>query len=105
MTAKASERTVLSARRIVSLLIAATVAVFLFFVIAEAGHDCSGDHCPICACVAQCEHQGALGGAGGSGAGAGTPGGLWLLLGVAMRAAGRPAASQTLVTAKVRLDD
>ena len=45
MTAKASEKTVLSARRIVSLLIAATVAVFLFFVIAEAGHDCSGDHC------------------------------------------------------------
>ena len=105
MTAKASERTVLSARRIVSLLIAATVAVFLFFVIAEAGHDCSGDHCPICACVAQCEHQLALLGAGGSVAAAVTPCGLWLLLVLAMRAAGRPPPSKTRVTAKVRLDD
>lgn len=105
MTAKASERTVLSARRIVSLLIVAAVAAFLFFVIAEAGHDCSGDHCPICAAVAQCEHQLALLGAGGSVAVAVTPCGLWFLLVPAMRAAGRPAASQTLVAAKVRLDD
>ncbi len=26
-----------------------------FYIIAEADHDCTGDDCPICACIHQCE--------------------------------------------------
>ena len=26
------------------------------FIAAEADHDCSGDDCPICACIQQCEN-------------------------------------------------
>lgn len=27
-----------------------------FFIAHEAGHDCTGEDCPICACVAECEN-------------------------------------------------
>ena len=34
------------------------VAVLLstFYLVAEAGHDCTGEDCPICACMQQCEN-------------------------------------------------
>lgn len=27
-----------------------------FFIVIEADHDCTGEDCPICACIAQCEN-------------------------------------------------
>ncbi len=27
-----------------------------FYIAAEADHDCAGEDCPICACIAQCEN-------------------------------------------------
>ena len=27
-----------------------------FFIAAEADHDCTGEDCPICACIGQCEN-------------------------------------------------
>lgn len=29
----------------------------LFYILAEANHDCAGEDCPICACIQQCEHN------------------------------------------------
>ena len=27
-----------------------------FYIVAETDHDCTGDDCPICACIQQCEN-------------------------------------------------
>ena len=47
-------------KRIVSVgMIALILAVMLFsafFIAAEADHDCTGEDCPICAIIYQCEH-------------------------------------------------
>ncbi len=99
-----SKKIVLKIYRLLSFWLVATLVFFLAFIIAEAGHDCSGDHCPICAGVERCER--ALGrlGMGGAAAAALVVGFGWEVL-PAVRPAGRAPAGQTLVAVKVRLDD
>lgn len=38
------------------LLLLLVMLLSAFFIAAEAGHDCTGEDCPICACVQQCEN-------------------------------------------------
>ena len=40
---------------IMSLMMLVIVLFSAFFIAAEAGHDCTGDDCPVCACIQQCE--------------------------------------------------
>ncbi len=39
---------------IMGLMMLVFVLFFSFYIAAEADHDCSGDDCPICACIQQC---------------------------------------------------
>ncbi len=41
---------------ILSLLMLSVVLFSAFFIAAEAGHDCTEEDCPICACVQLCEN-------------------------------------------------
>lgn len=80
------------------------IALFsAFYIAAEAGHDCTGEDCPVCACVQQCEktlH------------GIGVPASavlsfiipiLFILILAGLFSAGLP--QGTLVSRKVRLND
>lgn len=40
---------------IVSVLLLIALLFSAFYVVAEADHDCSGEDCPICDCIQQCE--------------------------------------------------
>ncbi len=40
---------------ILSLLLSAVVLFSAFYIVAEAQHECSGEDCPICVCIHQCE--------------------------------------------------
>ena len=40
---------------VVCILMIAAVLFSAFYISAESGHDCTGDNCPICACICQCE--------------------------------------------------
>lgn len=37
-------------------LLAAMLFLAVFYLAREAGHDCCGTGCPVCACMEQCEH-------------------------------------------------
>ncbi len=37
-----------------AVLMLAMVLLSAFYTVKKASHDCSGDHCPICACLQQC---------------------------------------------------
>ena len=39
-----------------SLLMLAVMLLSAFFIAADADHDCTGEDCPICECIEQCEH-------------------------------------------------
>lgn len=39
-----------------SLFLVAFVLLSCVFISREAGHDCEGEDCPICACIVQCEN-------------------------------------------------
>lgn len=41
---------------IIGFLLLFAVQFFAFYLAAEANHNCSGDDCPICTCMQQCEH-------------------------------------------------
>lgn len=41
---------------IMGLVMLIIVLFSAFFIAAEADHDCTGEDCPICACIAQCEN-------------------------------------------------
>ena len=49
----------IDSKRINALLMATIMIVivlfFSFFIATETHHDCTGEDCPICACVSQCE--------------------------------------------------
>ncbi len=36
-------------------MLSVVVLFSAFYVIAEAGHDCTGEDCPVCACIQLCE--------------------------------------------------
>lgn len=38
------------------LLLLFTLLFSVFYIVHEIGHDCSGEDCPVCACIAQCEN-------------------------------------------------
>ncbi len=40
---------------ILGILMLFTVLFSAFYLAAEVAHDCTGEDCPICACIAQCE--------------------------------------------------
>ncbi len=40
---------------IMGILLSAIVLFSAFYIAAEAEHDCSGEDCPICVCIQQCE--------------------------------------------------
>ena len=40
---------------IMGIVMLVIVLLFSFYVAEEADHDCTGDDCPICACMQQCE--------------------------------------------------
>jgi len=39
-----------------SLFLVAFVLLSCAFIAMEAGHDCEGEDCPVCACIVQCEN-------------------------------------------------
>ncbi len=45
-----------SAAGLLSLLMLTVVLFSAFFIAAEAGHDCTEEDCPICACIQLCEN-------------------------------------------------
>ena len=55
-----SDRQASAAKRlatgIMGLMMLAVVLLAAFFIAVEAGHDCSGEDCPICLCMEQCEN-------------------------------------------------
>ena len=79
------------------------IALFpAFYVAAEADHACSGEDCPICACIRQCENTLRCVGEKASACSAAIPAVL-ILLAAAFAAA---AVSQdTLISGKVRLNN
>ncbi len=42
---------------IMGLMMLIIVLFSAFFIAAEAYHDCTGEDCPICACIGQCENM------------------------------------------------
>lgn len=42
---------------IMGLVMLIIVLFSAFFIAAEADHDCTGEDCPICACIGQCENM------------------------------------------------
>ena len=53
-----------SAAALLCLLLLAIMLFSAFYIIAESGHDCEDEDCPICACIRQCErtiHQACAG--------------------------------------------
>ncbi len=41
---------------IIGLLMLVTMLFSAFYIAAEINHDCSGEDCPVCACIQQCEN-------------------------------------------------
>ncbi len=41
---------------IIAFMMLVVILFSVFFIAAEARHDCSGENCPICACIQQCEN-------------------------------------------------
>ena len=82
------------------------LAVILFssvYIAAETGHDCTGDDCPICACIQICENainqivSGAV-----NTASTWVPAAFLILSAVLL---GCPAVSETLISNKIRLNN
>ncbi len=42
---------------IMMLMMLVAVPFSAFYIVAEADHDCTGEDCPICACMRQCENM------------------------------------------------
>ncbi len=88
---------------IMGMMLLVIVLFSTFFIAAEADHDCTGEDCPICACMHQCEN--ALRGIGDGTAA--QPSAvipvLFLLFSAALFVAELP--QETLVSRKVRLNN
>ena len=41
---------------IIAVMMLVIVLFSVFYIASEAGHDCSDENCPICACIQQCEN-------------------------------------------------
>ena len=41
---------------IMGFVILAVLLFSAFYIAVETGHDCIGDHCPVCVCIKQCEN-------------------------------------------------
>ena len=42
---------------LIGLMMLSAVVLSVFYIAAEAGHDCTGEEdCPVCACIQQCEN-------------------------------------------------
>ncbi|MCR4946734.1 MAG: hypothetical protein K5929_07330 [Lachnospiraceae bacterium] len=41
---------------IIGILMFFIMLLSAFFIAAEVGHDCTGEDCPVCACIRQCEN-------------------------------------------------
>jgi hypothetical protein len=88
---------------VTSLLLLVIALFSAFYLAAEAGHDCAGEDCPICACIQRCES--ALRGFGGGTAALLSVAApiFFILLFAALFAAALPL--ETPVSRKVRLNN
>lgn len=74
-----------------------------FFIVEEAGHDCTGENCPICACIDQAEETLKQLGSGTVGAAGFQPVFVWFALALACTFRLVPCTS--LISQKVKLND
>ncbi len=74
-----------------------------FYIAAEADHDCTGEDCPICACIVLCENTLHQIGTGGSSLAAVIIPIFFLLVSVFLFAV--PFLQETLVSRKIRLNN
>ena len=86
-----------------SLLLLVTMLSAVLLIAAEAEHDCTGDDCPICACIRQCETCLSVLSGGCTGAFSFIAFGTFVIF--IAKAAKDTFKSTTLVTQKVRLND
>ncbi len=89
--------------RFTASLLIAVFAFTLFFAVIEAGHDCSGGDCPICACLIQCENLFRFFGLFLPGSGSQPPVSLFFLFPII--AVSPVIILETLVSEKIRLDN
>lgn len=87
---------------IMVIMLLAIVLFSAFYIAAEADHDCTGDDCPICACIQQCENILNQVGDGAARVSMAAPV-IFLLLFVLFPAQSIP--QETLISRKVRLNN
>lgn len=88
---------------IIGLMMLFVMLFSAFYMAAEADHDCSGEDCPICACIQQCENTLRLFGGGEIRLLSVIIPTLFILPAAALCAAAVP--QDTLVSRKVRLNN
>ena len=88
---------------IIALIMLVVVLFSAFYISAEADHDCSGENCPICACIQQCENT--LNQVGGGAVGQTVIILPAIILLAAFFSSSRIFCQDTLITGKVRLNN